>query len=73
MDAKPAIRVVDLRKSFGTLEVRMPDQPTALGTTAALIEAVWGSRPPPTASQSVQKYVSRLRAVLAPPRERVAG
>jgi DNA-binding SARP family transcriptional activator len=35
-------------------------------SVGALVEAVWGARPPPTASKLVQVYVSQLRRALAP-------
>ncbi|HEU5064707.1 MAG TPA: BTAD domain-containing putative transcriptional regulator [Gaiellaceae bacterium] len=37
-------------------------------TTDSLIEALWGERPPQTASKALQVYVSRLRKALSPER-----
>src|SRR3954447_7875412 len=34
-------------------------------SAGALAEGLWGAQPPPSAAKMVQKYVSRLRRVLA--------
>jgi DNA-binding SARP family transcriptional activator len=40
-------------------------------TSAALIEEVWSDRPPPSATNTLQTYISQLRQLLEP--DRVAG
>ena len=41
-------------------------RPNATVTLEALLDAVWGDRPPPTAVRSLRTHVSRLRRTLGP-------